>query len=164
MLSRIRFLDQEIHFSDFMNSTSSDLVSKTWIFLMLRIKVIHWNEEFQFFTWRIQFLNISKSPMHCNEPHITSDTIFHVDFCAQKENFQSLASMTVKLLRNKLDIYGSLFVPHKRKILCRYNDIYVVITTSDGCRYNEILSRYHDFLSRYNDILSRYNDWQLMSL
>ena len=54
--------------------------------------------------------------------------------------------------------YGSLFVPHKRKILCRYNDIYVVITTCDGCRYNEILSRYNDFLSRYNDILSRYND------
>ena len=42
------------------------------------------------------------------------------------------------------EIYGSLFVPHKRIILCRYNDIYVVITTSDGCRYNEILSRYND--------------------
>ena len=46
---------------------------------------------------------------------------------------------------------------HIRKILCLYNDIYVVITTSDGCRYNEILSR-------YNDILSRYNDLQWMSL
>ena len=53
--------------------------------------------------------------------------------------------------------YGSLFVPHKRKILCRYNDLYVVITTSVGSRYNDILSR-------YNDILSRYNDLQWMSL
>ena len=60
--------------------------------------------------------------------------------------------------------YGSLFVPHKRKKLCRYNDIYVVLTTSDGCRYNEILSRYNDILSRYNDILSRYNDLQWISL
>ena len=50
-----------------------------------------------------------------------------------------------------------IFLPHKRKILCRYNDIYVVITISVGCRYNEILSR-------YNDILSRYNDLQWMSL
>ena len=46
----------------------------------------------------------------------------------------------------------------KEKILCRYNDIYGVITTSDGYRYNDFLSRYNDFLSRYNDILSRYND------
>ena len=37
----------------------------------------------------------------------------------------------------------------------RYNDIYVVIRTFDGCRYNKILSRYNDLLSRYNDILSR---------
>ena len=42
----------------------------------------------------------------------------------------------------------------EKKILCRYNDIYVVITTFDGCRYNEILSRYYDFLSRY----TRYNN------
>ena len=55
--------------------------------------------------------------------------------------------------------YGSLFVPHKRKILCRYNDIYVVITnyyvvitTSVVCRYNEILCRNNDILSRYNNI------------
>ena len=61
--------------------------------------------------------------------------------------------------------YGSLLVLHKEKILCRYNDIYVVIetyyvviTTYDGCRYNEILSRYNDILSRYNNITSRYND------
>ena len=59
----------------------------------------------------------------------------------------------------------------KEKILCRYNDIYVVITTyyvvittNDGCRYNEILCRYNDILSRYNDILSRYNNIRRMSL
>ena len=47
----------------------------------------------------------------------------------------------------------------KEKKLCRYNDIYVVITTYygvittyDGCRYYEILSRYNDILSRYNNI------------
>ena len=67
--------------------------------------------------------------------------------------------------------YGSLFVPHKRKILCRYNDIYVVITTyyvvittSVVCRYNEIICRYNDILSRYNDILSRYNNIRRMLL
>ena len=69
-----------------------------------------------------------------------------------------LSFSTFQLLCLAKDNYGSLFVPHKRKILCRYNNIYVVITTSDGCRYNEILSRYNDFLSRYNDKLSRYND------
>ena len=59
----------------------------------------------------------------------------------------------------------------KEKILCRYNDIYVVITTYyvvittyDGCRYNEILCRYNDILSRYNNILSRYNDIRRMLL
>ena len=53
--------------------------------------------------------------------------------------------------------YGSLFVPHKRKILCRYNDLYVVlttyyvvITTYDGCRYNEILCRYNDIIGFRN--------------
>ena len=70
-----------------------------------------------------------------------------------------------------LAFYGSLFVPHKRKILCRYNEIYlvimtyyVVITTSVVCRYNEILCRYNDILSRYNDILSRYNNIRRMLL
>ena len=50
----------------------------------------------------------------------------------------------------------------KKKQLCRYNDIYVVITTYyvvittyDRCRYNEI--------SRYNNILSRYNNIRRMS-
>ena len=63
--------------------------------------------------------------------------------------------------------YRHLFVPHKRKALCRYNDIiimmdviktkyhlvirssyifiktfYLVITIYSGCRYNNILSRY----------------------
>ena len=55
-------------------------------------------------------------------------------------------------------------MPHIRKIFCRYNNIYVVITTYYGCRYNEILCRYNEILSRYNDILSRYNDIRRMSL
>ena len=49
----------------------------------------------------------------------------------------------------------------KEKKICRYNDIYVVITTYyvvittyDGCRYNEILCRYNDIISRYNDIFT----------
>ena len=81
-------------------------------------------------------------------------------------------------LSQDLILYGSLFVPHKRKILCRYNDIYVVITTyyvsittyyvviktSVVCRYNEILFRYNDILSRYNNILSRYNNIRHMLL
>ena len=53
---------------------------------------------------------------------------------------------------------------------CRYNDIYViimtyyvVITTYDGFRYNEILCRYNDILSRYNKLF-RYNNIQRMSL
>ena len=57
---------------------------------------------------------------------------------------------------------------HIREKICRYNDIYVVITTYyigiaayDGCRYNEILCRYNEIF-RYNDILSRYNDIRRM--
>ena len=65
------------------------------------------------------------------------------------------ASVTIKRRHNN----HTLFVPHKRKKIFRYNDIYVVITTYyvvittyDGCRYNDILYRYNDILSRYNNI------------
>ena len=73
-----------------------------------------------------------------------------------------------KLRYNSTEAYSCHI---KEKILCRYNDIYVVITTYyvvittyDGCRYNEISCRYNDISSRYNNILSRYNEIRRMLL
>ena len=68
---------------------------------------------------------------------------------------QNLVNLSITF--TKLRITEAYSCHIKEKILCRYNDIYVVIMTSDGCRQNEILSR-------YNDLLSRYNDLQWMSL
>ena len=123
---------------------------------------MHWQEQIK--VWSISVVLLHVFDLKLSVMHLTQIIRESVYFMSSMYPYVKVNWDANYFFPVDSKDYGSLFVPHKRKILCRYNDIYVVITTSDVCRYNEISSRYNDFLSRYNNILSRYNDLQWMSL
>ena len=126
--------------------------------------------QYFYFTFFKQIIRNAISSIDCNPPLLD---LFISYRSSRPYSPREESSLHIKK-QTSTQMYTEAYSCHiKEKILCRYNDIYIVITTYyavittyDGCRYNEILCRYmyNDILSRYNNILSRYNDIRRMLL